>query len=76
MGEIYYINTNNNTMKELIIKIPKGYMNVGISTSNKLIADTNDSSNWDEIYFPLPKGKWNIENIDVQTNIIKLVKNK
>ena len=45
-------------MKELIIKIPKGYMNVGISTSNKLIADTNDSSNWDEIYFPLPKGKW------------------
>jgi len=48
-------------MKELIIKIPKGYMN---------------SSNWDEIYFPLPKGKWNIENIDVQTNIIKLIKNK
>ena len=63
-------------MKELIIKIPKGYMNVGISTNNKLIADTNDSSNWDEIYFPLPKGKWNIENIDIQTNIIKLTKNK
>jgi len=63
-------------MKELIIKIPKGYMNVGISTSNKLIADTNDSSNWDEIYFPLPKGEWNIENIDIQTNIIKLIKNK
>ena len=61
-------------MKELIIKIPKGYMNVGISNSNKLIADTNDSSNWDEIYFPLPKGKWNIEKIDVQTNIIKLIK--
>jgi hypothetical protein len=51
-------------------------MNVGISTSNKLIADTNDSSNWDEIYFPLPNGEWNIENIDIQTNIIKLTKNK
>ena len=63
-------------MEELVIKIPKGYMNVAISTCNKLIADTNDSVNWDEIYFPLPKGKWNIENIDVQTNIIKLVKNK
>lgn len=66
----------NKIMKELIIKIPKGYMNVGISTCNKLIADTNDSSNWDEIYFPLPKGEWNIENIDIQTNIIKLIKNK
>ena len=44
--------------------MPKGFMNTGISICNHFIADTNDSSNWDTIKFPLPKGKWSIQNID------------
>ncbi len=54
-------NINENT---LTIEIPKGFMNVGISICNHLIADTNDSSNWDTIKFPLPKGKWNILKVE------------
>ena len=38
-------------------------MNTGISTCNHFIADTNDSTNWDTIKFPLPKGKWSIQGI-------------
>ena len=47
------------------IKIPKGYRNIGITINNKLIADTNDSSDWDTICIPLPKGffrNWKIIN--------------
>lgn len=40
------------------IEIPEGFMNVGITDDNNLIADTNDSANWDTLKFPLPKGKW------------------
>lgn len=45
------------------IELPKGFMNCGISVCNKFIADTNDSSNWDTVLFPLPKpkGKWEIK---------------
>jgi hypothetical protein len=43
--------------------IPKNFMNVGVSTCNHLIADTNDSSNWDTLKFPLPEGKWHIYNV-------------
>lgn len=62
--------------EKLIVKLPKGYMNVGISTCNKLIADTNDSSNWHEIYFTLPNGKWSIENIDIESNLVTLIKSE
>ena len=62
--------------EKLILKLPNGYMNVGISTCNKLIADTNDSSNWDEIYFTLPNGKWSIENIDIESNLVTLIKSE
>lgn len=51
-------------LETLTIEIPKGFMNTGISTCNHFIADTNDSSNWDTIKFPLPKGKWSIKNTD------------
>lgn len=44
------------------IELPKGFMNVGVSTDNYLIADTNDSSNWDTLKFPLPEGKWVIKS--------------
>jgi len=49
-----------NKRKLIEIELPKGFMNVGITTSNYLIADTNDSGNWDTLKFPLPKGEWEI----------------
>lgn len=49
--------------KALKIKLPKGFMNVAITTSNNLIADTNDSANWNDLIFPLPKGQWKIKSI-------------
>lgn len=49
--------------KALKIKLPKGFMNVAITTSNNLIADTNDSTNWNDLSFPLPKGQWKIKSI-------------
>ena len=63
---------------ELTIVMPEGYMNFEITTSNKLIADTNNNGNWDDIYFslPLPDGKWSIKNIDVQLNIVTLIKSE
>ncbi len=45
---------------QIEITMPKGYMNVGITTDNFLVADTNDSANWDTLKFPLPEGKWSI----------------
>ena len=59
------------------IKIPKGYMNCGVSTDNTFIADTNDSQNWDTLSFPLPTppngGVWSIHSYDGLT--VKLVEN-
>lgn len=46
--------------KEIEITLPKNFMNVGITTDNYLVADTNDSKNWDTLRFPLPKGNWSI----------------
>ena len=48
--------------KTIKIILPKGFMNVGVSTANVLIADTNDSKNWDNLRVPLPKGDWEIKN--------------
>lgn len=47
-------------------------MNVGVSVDNHLIADTNDSQNWDTLKFPLPAGKWRIKN--VEGKIVTLIK--
>lgn len=52
---------------EIEVVIPKGFMNVGIGWNKKdsfpvLVADTNDSANWDEICIPLPLGNWQIGN--------------
>jgi len=58
--------------EKLIIEIPKGYMNTGVSICNHFIADTNDSSNWDTIKFPLPQGKWSIRS--VEGKIVTLVR--
>jgi hypothetical protein len=60
--------------KEIKIELPKGFMNVGISTDNILIADTNDSANWDTISFPLPepKGTWNILRYEQDFKIVVL----
>ena len=41
------------------VEIPKGFMNVGV-TYYHLVADTNDSANWDTIKFPLPDGNWTL----------------
>ena len=50
------------------IEIPKGFMNVSVTVDNYLIADTNDSANWDTIKFPLPPGNWNIYNYKKKKN--------
>lgn len=47
-------------MKKIIVRIPRNFMNVGISTDNKLTADTNDHNKWDMVIFPLPRGRWSI----------------
>ena len=49
--------------KTIDVEIPIGFMNCGVSTCNNFIADTNNSSNWDTLKFPLPKPKyrWNIK---------------
>jgi len=51
-------------LEMIVIEMPKGFMNTGISTCNHFIADTNDSTNWDTIKFPLPKGNWSIQSIE------------
>ena len=45
------------------IKLPKGFMNIGVTTNNYFIADTNDSAHWDTLKFPLPQGKWSIYSV-------------
>ncbi len=53
--------------REITVRMPKGYMNIGVSTEGRLIADTNDSKNWDTLSFPLPRGTWRIRKVDGQT---------
>lgn len=50
----------NTTTRILDIEIPKGFMNVAVS-GKFLVADTNDSANWDTLKFPLPEGKWKVQ---------------
>ena len=56
--------TSKKKYKTIDVEIPIGFMNCGISTCNNFIADTNNSTNWDTLTFPLPKPKykWNISH--------------
>lgn len=62
------------------IEIPKGFMNVGIAHKKGefpvLIADTNDSANWDTIRIPLPNGNWEISKYHDDGKTITLVHHK
>jgi hypothetical protein len=50
--------------REIKVTLPSGYMNVGVSANNRLVADTNDSQNWDTLSLPLPRGAWRIRRVD------------
>lgn len=64
-------------MKTIEIKIPKGFMNCGIGVDdNKFVADTNNSSNWDSLEFPLPYGKWSIYSYKSNGTIVILKSNE
>lgn len=56
----------------LEIELPKGFMNAAVTTDNFLIADTNNSNNWDTLKFPLPKGHWSIFSFKSKKVILKL----
>ena len=58
------------------IEMPHGFMNVGITTNNMLIADTNDRSNWDTLKFPLPDGKWRVYSAKGKKVVLIKAKNK
>ena len=51
-------------MKSIKIELPKGFMNIAVTTDNHFIADTNDSENWDTLKFPLPEGTWVIQSVE------------
>ena len=57
------------------IDIPKGFMNIGVTISNYLIGDTNDSANWDTFEYPLPKpmNKWNIHSYENDGRTVVLI---
>jgi len=61
-------------MKTIEILLPVGFMNCGITGDNHLIADTNDSTNWNVISFPLPNGKWRIHSYKNNNTIVVLIK--
>lgn len=54
------------------IELPKGFCNIAITESNCLVADTNDTSNWDSLTIPLPEGEWKIS--EQKGKIITLVR--
>ncbi len=67
-------------MKTFInIELPKNFMNVGITKNNELVADTNNSAEWDTLKFPLPKGSWRIHSYEAKLDtenrktILKLI---
>ena len=63
-----------NLFKENFIKIklPKNFMNVGVTITNHLTANTNDSANWDDLRFPLPPGDWSIYTYSNDNRIVTL----
>ena len=62
-------------LNKIKVELPKGFMNVGVSLGNDLIANTNDSSNWDTLRFPLPKPtyKWQIHSYEDDSKIVYLI---
>ena len=52
-----------NSLKTIEVELPLGFMNVAVTLDNHLTANTNDSSKWDTIKFPLPEGKWSVWGI-------------
>ena len=59
----------------LEVELPNNFMNVGVTNNNELIADTNDSANWDTLKFPLPKGVWRIHSYTSNLEIGGLIDN-
>ena len=58
-------------MRTIEVKLPKGFMNVGITVNNNFIADTNNSANWDTLKFPLPRGRWSIKKIEGKKVVLR-----
>lgn len=48
--------------EKLTIEIPEGYYNIGVA-NNILVADTNNSANWDVLRIALPKGSWSVYSV-------------
>lgn len=62
-GELFKNSEAIENFERIEINYPNGWANCGITTDNFFIADTNDSTNWNSLKFPLPKPKyqWKIE---------------
>lgn len=58
--------------KEIVVEVPKGFMNIGVTTTNHLIGDTN-SSDWDTFRFPLPPGDWQIKCYSDNNKFVTLI---
>jgi hypothetical protein len=65
-------------MNKIKVELPKGFMNVGVSLSNDLIANTNNSKDYDTLRFPLPKPsyKWEIHSYEGDNKIVNLIDKK
>ena len=48
-------------------------MNCGITTTNFFVADTYNSTSWDNLYFPLPEGKWKIHHYSENNTKVYLI---
>jgi len=60
-------------MQTIKIVIPKGFMNVAVTKTNHLIADTNNECGWDRISIELPilvDGIWRINSIKNNTVMV------
>ena len=55
------------------ILLPIGFMNCGITGNNTMVADTNNSENFQVIEFPLPKGKWRIHSYKNNNTTVVLI---
>ena len=64
------VESDTDILETMVIEIPIGFMNIGISTDNYLFADTNDGANWDTLRLPLPAGKWSV--LDVKGKMVTL----
>lgn len=81
---LFYKNNNvqgffHKPNKIIKVEIPKGFFNCGVSICNHFIADTNNSTDWRTLKFPLPKplGKrWEIlqyDNVNEEKTIVELI---